>query len=70
MKFSVAIFALFTTVAMAELRKVPRSEKPNVVMARQDGSAQVQAASMSNANGEAIPFNAANVYKDSTAKGL
>lgn len=47
--------------------KVPRSEK---VVARQDGAASVQAASMSNANGEAIPFDAANVYKDSTSKGL
>ncbi|KAI1371298.1 hypothetical protein F4677DRAFT_450563 [Hypoxylon crocopeplum] len=66
MKFSVAIFALFTTVAMAELKKVPRSEK---VVARQ-ADAQVQTAAMSNANGEVIPFDTAGVYKAATEKGL
>ncbi|KAI0836917.1 hypothetical protein F5Y06DRAFT_298151 [Hypoxylon sp. FL0890] len=67
MKFSIAIFAIFSTVAMAELTKVPRSEK--AVVARQDGSTQVQTAAMANANGEAVPFDTAGVYKDATAKG-
>ncbi|KAI1101623.1 hypothetical protein F4804DRAFT_293359 [Jackrogersella minutella] len=69
MKFSIAIFALFSTLAMAELKKVPRSQK--AVIARQaDPAAQVQTATMATANGDVIPFDAANVYKDSTAKGL
>ncbi|KAI2616814.1 hypothetical protein GGR54DRAFT_641405 [Hypoxylon sp. NC1633] len=60
MKYSVAIFALFT-VATAELTKVPRSEK----VAVRQADALVQTAVMSNANGEVIPFDAANVYKPS-----
>ncbi|KAI0114609.1 hypothetical protein F4776DRAFT_666755 [Hypoxylon sp. NC0597] len=66
MKFSIALFAIFSTVAMAELTKVPRSAK---VAVRQDGSAQVQTAAMANANGEAVPFDTAGVYKDATNKG-
>ncbi|KAI5863612.1 hypothetical protein GGS23DRAFT_596122 [Durotheca rogersii] len=50
MKFSIAVFALFT-VAMAELRKVPRQ-------------ANVQNAVMTDANGAVVAFNAAGVVKD------
>ncbi|KAI1412797.1 hypothetical protein F5Y13DRAFT_190003 [Hypoxylon sp. FL1857] len=66
MKFSIAIFAIFSAVATAELTKVPRSAK---VVARQGGGAQVQTAAMANANGEAVPFDTAGVYKDATTKG-
>ncbi|KAI0886458.1 uncharacterized protein GGS22DRAFT_113821 [Annulohypoxylon maeteangense] len=69
MKYSVAIFALFSTLAMAELKKVPRSEKSNIV-SRQAGAAQVQTAAMASANGDIIPFDTAGVYKASTDSGL
>ncbi|KAI0487055.1 hypothetical protein F4859DRAFT_325335 [Xylaria cf. heliscus] len=52
MKYTVAIFALFT-VAMGQFVKVPR----------QAGSVQVQGAAMSTKNGDVVPFDAANVYK-------
>ncbi|KAI1468291.1 uncharacterized protein F4812DRAFT_361655 [Daldinia caldariorum] len=61
MKLSVVLFGLFSTVAMAELTKVPRSQKP--VVARQDGE-KVQAASMVDANGNIVAFNAAGVTKN------
>ncbi|KAI1385405.1 uncharacterized protein F4822DRAFT_432256 [Hypoxylon trugodes] len=68
MKFSVAIFAIFSTVAMAELTKVPRSQK---AVARQaDAAAQVQTAVMASADGGIVPFDTAGVYKASTDKGL
>ncbi|KAI4860580.1 hypothetical protein F4820DRAFT_452773 [Hypoxylon rubiginosum] len=71
MKFSVAIFAIFTTVAMAELQKVPRSQKPaKAVEVRQAGAAQVQTAAMSNANGDVVTFDTAGVYKASTDAGI
>ncbi|KAI1136439.1 hypothetical protein F5Y05DRAFT_108404 [Hypoxylon sp. FL0543] len=66
MKFSIAIFAIFSTLAMGELTKVPRSQK---AVARQDAGAQVQTAAMANANGEAVAFDTAGVYKDATTKG-
>ncbi|KAI0895116.1 hypothetical protein F4806DRAFT_90737 [Annulohypoxylon nitens] len=69
MKFSIAIFALFSTLVMAELKKVPRSEKSNIV-SRQAGAAQVQTAAMSSANGDIVTFDTAGVYKDATNKGL
>ncbi|KAI1440158.1 hypothetical protein F5Y02DRAFT_361149 [Annulohypoxylon stygium] len=69
MKFSIALFALFSTLAMAELKKVPRSEKSNIV-SRQAGAAQVQTAAMSSANGDIVTFDTAGVYKDATNKGL
>ncbi|OTB02016.1 hypothetical protein M426DRAFT_322978 [Hypoxylon sp. CI-4A] len=68
MKFSIALFTIFTTLAMGELTKVTRSAKK--LGLRQDGSAQVQTASMVNAAGETVPFDTAGVYKDATKKGL
>lgn len=47
--------------------KVPRSQK---IRSRQAGDAQVQSASMTTANGEVIPFDAANVYQASKDAGL
>ncbi|KAI1763513.1 hypothetical protein GGR53DRAFT_365422 [Hypoxylon sp. FL1150] len=71
MKFSVAIFAIFTTVAMAELQKVPRSQKPvKAVVARQNGATQVQTAAMSDANGNVVTFDTAGVYKAGSAAGI
>ncbi|KAI1645258.1 hypothetical protein F4815DRAFT_159847 [Daldinia loculata] len=64
MKVSVIIFGLFTTVAMAELTKVPRSQK--AVVARQAGE-KVQTAAMVDADGNVVAFNAAGVAKDPAA---
>ncbi|OTB18059.1 hypothetical protein K445DRAFT_20524 [Daldinia sp. EC12] len=61
MKLSVIIFGLFTTVAMAELTKVPRSQK--AVVARQEGGEKVQTAAMVDADGNVVAFNAAGVAK-------
>ncbi|KAI1757614.1 hypothetical protein F4782DRAFT_525428 [Xylaria castorea] len=52
MKYTVAIFALFT-VAMGQFIKVPR----------QAGGVQVQGAAMSTKDGQVVPFDTANVYK-------
>ncbi|KAI6082044.1 hypothetical protein F4821DRAFT_264331 [Hypoxylon rubiginosum] len=70
MKFSVAIFAIFTTVAMAELQKVPRSQKPAKAVEVRQAGAQVQTAAMSNANGDVVTFDTAGVYKASTEAGI
>ncbi|KAI0848768.1 hypothetical protein F5Y00DRAFT_262236 [Daldinia vernicosa] len=64
MKVSTIIFGLFTTVAMAELTKVPRSQK--AVVARQAGE-KVQTAAMVDASGNVVAFNAADVTKDPAA---
>ncbi|KAI8960339.1 hypothetical protein F5Y11DRAFT_269946 [Daldinia sp. FL1419] len=63
MKLSVFIFGLFTTVAMAELTKVPRSQKAVV---RRQGE-KVQTAAMVDADGNVVPFNAASVAKNPAA---
>ncbi|KAI1173100.1 hypothetical protein F4777DRAFT_559254 [Nemania sp. FL0916] len=52
MKYTVAIFALFT-VAMGQMIKVPR----------QASSVQVQGAAMSTKDGGVVAFDAKNVYK-------
>ncbi|KAI0530338.1 hypothetical protein GGR58DRAFT_508547 [Xylaria digitata] len=59
MKYTVAIFALFT-VAMGQFVKV----------VRQDSTVQVQGAAMSTKNGDVIPFDSANVYKAASDAGL
>ncbi|GAW27091.1 hypothetical protein SAMD00023353_7000130 [Rosellinia necatrix] len=59
MKYSVAIFALFT-VAMGQFVKVPR----------QAGTVAVQGAAMSTKNGDVVPFDSNNVYKAATDAGL
>ncbi|KAI0104708.1 hypothetical protein GGR51DRAFT_560976 [Nemania sp. FL0031] len=59
MKYTVAIFALFT-VAMGQFVKVPR----------QGSTVQVQGAAMSTKNGDVVPFDTAGVYKASTDAGL
>ncbi|KAI8951245.1 hypothetical protein F4801DRAFT_298813 [Xylaria longipes] len=59
MKYTVAIFALFT-VAMGQFIKVPR----------QAGGAEVQTAAMSTKNGDVVPFDSANVYKAASDAGL
>ncbi|KAI1421480.1 hypothetical protein F5Y12DRAFT_718441 [Xylaria sp. FL1777] len=67
MKSSVVIFALFT-VAMGQFVKVRRGD--NEVLRRQDSTVQVQGAAMSTANGDVVPYDAANVYKAASAAGL
>ncbi|KAI0165274.1 hypothetical protein GGR52DRAFT_575366 [Hypoxylon sp. FL1284] len=69
MKFSVAIFAIFTTVAMAELQKVPRSQKPDNALVRRQG-AKVQTSSMSDADGNVVDFDTAGVNMASQKAGL
>ncbi|KAI0404744.1 hypothetical protein F4802DRAFT_597917 [Xylaria palmicola] len=59
MKYTVALFALFT-VAMGQFVKV----------ARQAGGVDVQGAAMTTKNGEVVPFDSANVYKAATDAGL
>ncbi|KAI1131445.1 hypothetical protein F5Y10DRAFT_233665 [Nemania abortiva] len=59
MKYTVAIFALFT-VAMGQFVKV----------ARQDSTVQVQGAAMSAKNGDVVPFSTDGVYKAATDAGL
>ncbi|KAI0905970.1 hypothetical protein F4824DRAFT_504514 [Ustulina deusta] len=66
MKSSVVIFALFT-VAMGQFVKVRREDSS--VVRRQD-SVPVQGAAMSNANGDVVAFDSANVYKAASASGL
>ncbi|KAI1181731.1 hypothetical protein F5B17DRAFT_436419 [Nemania serpens] len=58
MKYTVAIFALFT-VAMAQPVKV----------ARQDSTVIVQGAAMSTADGGVVPFDSKNVYKAASQGG-
>ncbi|ORY58766.1 uncharacterized protein BCR38DRAFT_489123 [Pseudomassariella vexata] len=58
MKYSIAIFALFT-VAMAQMKKVTRQS-----------AVDTSAPAMTNANGDVIPFDAANVYQANKANGL
>ncbi|KAI1296954.1 hypothetical protein F5Y03DRAFT_398695 [Xylaria venustula] len=67
MKSSIVLFALFTA-AMGQFVKVRRGDTE--VLRRQDSTVQVQGAAMTNANGEVIPFDAANVYKAASAAGL
>ncbi|KAI1111141.1 hypothetical protein F5Y14DRAFT_454296 [Nemania sp. NC0429] len=52
MKYTVAIFALFT-VAMGQFIKVPRQESTVIV----------QGAAMSTKDGRVVPFDSKNVYK-------
>ncbi|KAI1160617.1 hypothetical protein F5B18DRAFT_631980 [Nemania serpens] len=55
MKYTVAIFALFT-VAMGQFIKVPR----------QASTVQIQDAAMSTKDGGVVPFDTKNVYKASS----
>ncbi|KAI0814060.1 hypothetical protein GGR55DRAFT_633903 [Xylaria sp. FL0064] len=48
--------------------KVRRGD--SIVLRRQDSTVQVQGAAMSTANGDVVPYDAANVYKASTEAGL
>ncbi|KAI3317276.1 hypothetical protein HD806DRAFT_372805 [Xylariaceae sp. AK1471] len=59
MKYTVAIFALFT-VAMGQFIKVPR----------QAASVEVQTAAMSTKDGGVVAFDTANVNKAATDAGL
>ncbi|KAI1322328.1 hypothetical protein F5Y16DRAFT_404572 [Xylariaceae sp. FL0255] len=62
MQYTVVIFALLS-VAMGQMVKVPRaSDIQNTV--------KVQAGAMTDAQGNVVPFDAANVYKAATAQGI
>ncbi|KAI1259665.1 hypothetical protein F5Y18DRAFT_432973 [Xylariaceae sp. FL1019] len=57
MKYSVAIFALFS-VAMGQFVKVPRQN-----------SVTVQTGAMTDASGNVVPFDSKNVYQAATNAG-
>ncbi|KAI6351043.1 hypothetical protein MCOR25_010200 [Pyricularia grisea] len=66
---------LFALVAAVSALATPRQER-NAFVKRQaasgatQGGIPVNSPAMTNANGEVIAFDAANVYQDSKAKGL
>ncbi|KAI1333453.1 hypothetical protein F5Y15DRAFT_421814 [Xylariaceae sp. FL0016] len=66
MKYTAVVFTLFTALAMGEMVKVPRSQKPG----KRQNAVSIQSPAMTTVNGDVVAFDAANVYKDATAKGL
>ncbi|KAI8626205.1 hypothetical protein F5Y19DRAFT_478810 [Xylariaceae sp. FL1651] len=62
MKYTVAIFALFT-VAMGQFVKVPRQ-------AATGSGVKIQGAAMSTTDGQVVPFDTANVNMAATKAGL
>jgi hypothetical protein len=66
MKFSVATLVAFAAMALAYPESLPVERRQSNTIPNVD--AQIPA--MTDRAGNVIPFNAANVYKDASTKGL